>query len=197
VPGRACTPICGDGLVIGGEACDDGNSAGGDGCSRVCQLERRSFDGGDAFFPVCGDGIVTPDEECDCGGGTVPLPRGCVQPNSDSSYGGCTTQCAYGPYCGDGLVSGPEECDTGRVGVVHYGQKGDCTFECTRASYCGDGKLDLDEECDLGDLNGIWLNFVDGGLSPSDSGYVICERDCRIPYYDSVGRRTSPPYPAR
>src|SRR6185503_4188092 len=28
-----CSPICGDGLVRGGEGCDDGNLSGGDGCS--------------------------------------------------------------------------------------------------------------------------------------------------------------------
>ena len=34
VPGRRCVPACGDGMKIGAEQCDDGNTAGGDGCSR-------------------------------------------------------------------------------------------------------------------------------------------------------------------
>ena len=34
-----CTPTCGDKLTVGGEACDDGNTKGGDGCSAVCQVE--------------------------------------------------------------------------------------------------------------------------------------------------------------
>lgn len=33
------TDICGDGVVTGGEQCDDGNLAAGDGCGTTCQLE--------------------------------------------------------------------------------------------------------------------------------------------------------------
>jgi cysteine-rich repeat protein len=33
------TDTCGDGVVTGGEQCDDANLAAGDGCSAVCQLE--------------------------------------------------------------------------------------------------------------------------------------------------------------
>ncbi|MGB3717449.1 MAG: M4 family metallopeptidase, partial [Candidatus Promineifilaceae bacterium] len=32
-------PICGDGILDLGESCDDGNSADGDGCSSICQVE--------------------------------------------------------------------------------------------------------------------------------------------------------------
>ncbi|MDF2694784.1 MAG: Multiple EGF-like-domain protein 3 precursor, partial [Labilithrix sp.] len=32
-------PTCGDGIVSGVEACDDGNVADGDGCSKTCTLE--------------------------------------------------------------------------------------------------------------------------------------------------------------
>ena len=34
--GSACDPICGDGLVKGNEACDDGNTDNLDGCSSTC-----------------------------------------------------------------------------------------------------------------------------------------------------------------
>lgn len=33
------TPVCGDGLVTHDEACDDGNTARGDGCSARCEIE--------------------------------------------------------------------------------------------------------------------------------------------------------------
>jgi len=37
-----CTePICGDGLVLGDETCDDGGTSGGDGCSNACQREAN------------------------------------------------------------------------------------------------------------------------------------------------------------
>ena len=51
-------PICGNGAVAMPEECDDGNLAGGDGCSATCILE------GD---PTCGDGRVWLGEECDDG----------------------------------------------------------------------------------------------------------------------------------
>jgi cysteine-rich repeat protein len=35
----ACTPICGDGLLVCSEVCDDGNGKAGDGCSPACLVE--------------------------------------------------------------------------------------------------------------------------------------------------------------
>ncbi|MGH0034192.1 MAG: DUF4215 domain-containing protein [Myxococcota bacterium] len=32
-------PVCGDGFLTGGEVCDDGNTASGDGCSNACETE--------------------------------------------------------------------------------------------------------------------------------------------------------------
>ena len=34
-----CVTVCGDGIVAGDEACDDGNSDGGDGCDARCRVE--------------------------------------------------------------------------------------------------------------------------------------------------------------
>lgn len=48
---------CGNGGVEGTEACDDGNTQDGDGCSSACTIEPA----------VCGDGVVQSDEECDDG----------------------------------------------------------------------------------------------------------------------------------
>jgi cysteine-rich repeat protein len=45
-------PVCGDGLLDSTEACDDGNTEDGDGCSAECTL------------PVCGDGLAEPGELC-------------------------------------------------------------------------------------------------------------------------------------
>jgi cysteine-rich repeat protein len=36
----ACHEICGDGLRVGAESCDDHNQAPGDGCSDLCQVEE-------------------------------------------------------------------------------------------------------------------------------------------------------------
>ena len=46
-------PVCGDGIVEGDEACDDGNLDDGDGCEADCTLT-----------PACGDGQYSPGEIC-------------------------------------------------------------------------------------------------------------------------------------
>ena len=88
---------CGDGVIVAGEACDDGadNGAGYGRCKADCTLGPR-----------CGDGIVQIDAEvCDAGANAV-------------TYGGaradvCAPGCSFAPYCGDGLVSNGESCDKG------------------------------------------------------------------------------------
>jgi cysteine-rich repeat protein len=52
--GEAVDSLCGNGEVDGGEQCDDGNTASGDGCSAGCQDEGE-----------CGDGVRNTGEECD------------------------------------------------------------------------------------------------------------------------------------
>ena len=45
-------PRCGNGVLQSGEQCDDGNAAGGDGCSVTCEIERETTDCGDAAASV-------------------------------------------------------------------------------------------------------------------------------------------------
>ncbi len=102
---------CGDGVVVAGEACDEGasNGAGYGHCTEGC-----------ALGPRCGDGIVQAGEEvCDAGADAV-------------TYGGdradvCGPGCRFAPYCGDGLVSDGEGCDRGAAN----GQAGsNCSITC-------------------------------------------------------------------
>ncbi len=51
----ACTPRCGDGVLLG-EACEDGNNLGGDGCSPTCTVES----GFTCARPPLGDRIAVP-----------------------------------------------------------------------------------------------------------------------------------------
>jgi fibro-slime domain-containing protein len=96
--------------------------------------------------PRCGDGIVNGNEVCDEG-----------TKNSDTTYGGCTTECKKGPFCGDGKVDSAfeEECDDG-VNIGTYNTPGACAPGCKKAHYCGDGKVDsaFGEQCDDGPDNG-------------------------------------------
>jgi fibro-slime domain-containing protein len=54
--GGGCTTKCGDGLILGAEACDDGNAVSGDGCSSDCKVE----DGFTCAQPALGDSMVVP-----------------------------------------------------------------------------------------------------------------------------------------
>ena len=67
--------MCGDGVVQPGEACDDGNTSDGDGCSAACEVEcgfacEKKSEGLRIFSTCtrhCGDGVVQWElgEECD------------------------------------------------------------------------------------------------------------------------------------
>ena len=67
--------VCGDGIIQGGEQCDDGNDVPNDGCTNACAT------------PACGDGIVQVGEQCD-DGNDVP---------TDACASGCKNAA-----CGDG-----------------------------------------------------------------------------------------------
>lgn len=130
-----CAPKCGDGVVAGGEVCDDGVNDGSYGsCSSTCQRG-----------PYCGDGIVQAgNETCDDG----------VNLTTYSATGkpGCAPGCKASAYCGDGHVDSMagEECDSG--GAANAGGYGQCDSSCHRGSRCGDGVLDDNEVCDDGNL---------------------------------------------
>jgi cysteine-rich repeat protein len=123
VPGKRCTPKCGDGVLIGGETCDDGNSISGDGCSSTCQTEPGATCttlGKACVRSVCGNGIVEVGEICDLGA------------KNGLFYGdgmGCSKTCTKEPICRD---------STG------HNQACNAT--------CGDGNLDPGETCDDGNL---------------------------------------------
>lgn len=72
--GSACLSVCGDSLIVKGEACDDGNNKGGDGCSSACAVEAGWVcdTPGTPCRPRCGDKLKVGAEECD-DGNTVPL----------------------------------------------------------------------------------------------------------------------------
>ncbi len=92
---------CGNGTLDAGETCDDGNAAGGDGCSASCQTE------------FCGDGVVNNVAET------------CEPPNTNTCNATCT---ARQPTCGDGFVTAPEACDDGNV-IDGDGCSSTCEFE--------------------------------------------------------------------
>jgi cysteine-rich repeat protein len=145
-------PVCGDGVLDDGEACDDGNTAPEDACSHLCTL------------PACGDGVVQRGEECDagadngpgkaclaacvantCGDGDLGPGEGCDDGNTVDADD-CSATCAL-TTCGDGIVNMGEACDDANEVDTDA-----CTATCTLAA-CGDGFAQPGEECDVGSDN--------------------------------------------
>jgi fibro-slime domain-containing protein len=109
--------VCGDGFIDPGEACDDSNTVGGDGCALDCKAIEANFvcptPGAKCVSTmICGDGILQGTEQCDDG-------------NTSVKVDGCTATCMLDPgwvcplpgtacnaaKCGDGIKAGSEECD--------------------------------------------------------------------------------------
>jgi len=72
------TPVCGDGVRVGNEECDDSGVTDGDGCSSTCTVEcgfkcswgstsaRASNESApDVCLSTCGDGLRATNEDCD------------------------------------------------------------------------------------------------------------------------------------
>ena len=79
-------PVCGDGDVIG-EACDDGNTTAGDGCSTTCTVEAgwQCTGSPSTCTAICGDGLVRDGEACDDGNSTA----------GDGCSAACTVESGY------------------------------------------------------------------------------------------------------
>ena len=60
---------CGNGILEGTEACDDGNTTPSDGCTNDCKIEPgwSCLEPGVRCQPKCGDGLQTGGEACDDG----------------------------------------------------------------------------------------------------------------------------------
>lgn len=83
IVGVRAAPVCGNGVVEEGEACDDGNRVDGDGCEATCQPTPE---------PMCGNGILEGMEACDDGN----LLGG------DGCEADCTVSLDEEPLCADG-----------------------------------------------------------------------------------------------
>ena len=175
-------PACGDGEINlePPEACDDGNSLPGDGCSGACVVEPY-FECPTPGQPCastihCGDGVVGPGEACDdanqadgdgCAADCHKVERG-------YSCRLAGVPCVRVYTCGDGVVDPNEGCDDGNV-AVGDGCSPRCRIEdgfkcagnpstCT-ATTCADGVREGAESCD------------DGNQIPFDGCSVTCKAE--------------------
>jgi fibro-slime domain-containing protein len=175
--------ICGDGTLEGTEACDDGNTVGGDGCSADCTTVEPGYNcprAGGACSPVakeiCGNGILEAGEYCDDGNSVSS--DGCSADCKVESGFTCPSAgkaCVAIARCGDGKVDylRGETCDDGNI-IGLDGCSASCTIElgwscdntgqsqvppvaskCTNTTKCGDKKISGAETCDDGNtVNG-------------------------------------------
>ena len=126
-----CDEVCGDDLITPSEACEDGNSVGGDGCFN-CQAEvgwtcsnTDLTSATNECTEICGDDILVGVETCDDGGlgGCYNTCAG-ESPGYDCYPSGLGSDCTT--VCMDGIHVGDEQCDDGDTNNVNG-----CTNSCT------------------------------------------------------------------
>ncbi len=170
--------VCGDSVWNEGEACDDGNTDNGDGCSSTCMVEYGYVCKGNVCKPTealetCGNGVIDEGEACDDGNSVSG--DGCMSNCLliESGYecppaGGACSLKQEPPVeekviCGDSKIGGTETCDDGnnkpgdgcsRTCEVEFGYEcltpgAPCTLKINEGG-CGDKVLDNGEGCDDG-----------------------------------------------
>ncbi len=167
---------CGDGVVFGDEACDNGpqnqtywpGGAPADACSEACDL----------VFQRCGDAIQNPAEACDNGTNNDPAHTP-TPPAADA----CAQNCLAVRFCGDATLDAAdgETCDSGPQNQTYWPEvpparacSGACdsTFE-----WCGDAKQNGPEVCDNGQNQ-------DPAYSPTiPAAPTPCAATCTLPRF--------------
>ncbi len=178
----ASGPACGDGEINldPPEACDDGNSLPGDGCSGTCVVEPYNIcetPGQPCVSTIiCGDGEIGPGEACDDGNATAG--DGCSDRCNLVETGyvcrDAGTPCTRVFLCGDGVTDPNEGCDDGNL-LDADGCSARCRLEtgfkcegdpivCTPTT-CGDNIREGAESCD------------DGNQDPFDGCSATCQAE--------------------
>jgi fibro-slime domain-containing protein len=210
----SCSSVCGDGIVVAGEACDLGSHINGTmtPCTTpgVGNCVSNNTGSGTAYGscssdckvrgPFCGDHIVNGTEQCDDGTNLTTY--------GNHSSTACAPGCVFAPYCGDGTTTSPEQCDDGSKN----GTGGDsCDTNCSLVAHCGDGIVNGSEQCDDGANNGVagdkcsatcTLLCGNGTLDPGEAcdlgsgmnvgGYGGCNPNCTLAAHCGDGIKNGP-----
>ena len=147
---RSCRkPVCGNGAVESGEACDDGNQVGNDGCSASCQPDDDSRTPGDdrAGYVSCDSALSGHSMTCGPGFGCCPDPTNVPEgPVCGATRADCGFVMAFIVLC-----DGPEDCSAGTpCSVTRTGQICGSGYYgvCHKDSDCPDGQAcDTNGEC--------------------------------------------------
>ncbi len=153
--------LCGDGVRSPTEACDDGNTSDGDGCSAACASETRCGNNQKQAGEACDDGNIVSGDGCSadcnsneqCGNGIVDFQVG-EQCDDSNTVGGdaCAANCDAVPSCGNGTVNSHEQCDDS-----NQNNWDGCQSNCTEDVTFGVGALSVSESTVGCDLNGDFL----------------------------------------
>jgi len=138
---NTCSSLCGDGILVSTEQCDDHNTANGDGCSANCTIEPKYY---------C-TGVINSTSAClSC----LPLCLTCT--NSSSCNGcevgytynstNCTIDCSPIKYCTLCDFSNGLTCTSCLIGYYPNGNLSSCFYTC------GDGIRVAEEQCDDGNV---------------------------------------------
>ncbi|MFK7986787.1 MAG: DUF4215 domain-containing protein [Sandaracinaceae bacterium] len=166
-----CEPAltCGNGALEAGEACDDGNTSGGDGCSSACRIETGEPCGGGGAAS-CASGVCDTTGGapgvCEaagaCGNAVLDAGEGCDDGGTEAGDG-CNAVCQVenGVACNDIApgATGAASCASGLCDV-----SGGAPGVCEATLVCGNNSLEAGEGCD------------DGGVAPLDG----CDANCQI-----------------
>jgi fibro-slime domain-containing protein len=171
--------VCGDSMRGITEACDDGNTLDGDGCSAGCDVEpgfRCPPVAGPCRRVLCGDRLLEAPERCD--DGNVDSGDGCSSACEVERGWTCPIAgvACRAERCGDGVRAGFEQCDDGNADSGD-GCDAECRLEegyfcpapgaaCARA-VCGNGAIEGLEQCD------------DGNVRPFDGCDPFCRNEPR------------------
>ena len=196
------TAACGDGALDPGETCDDGNTAGGDGCTANCRQIEQNFTCPTAGSPCvstirCGDRTIAGTETCDDGNTTSGDGCGANCKLEDGWACPVMGVLCEAAKCGDSIVAGTETCDDGNDKAsdgcdaschLEDGYACDTPGAACKKTNCGDGKREGSERCDDGnhDLGDGCTPFCqlepncDSGActSPCGDGIKFKDEDC-------------------
>ena len=155
--GGTCQPNnqCGNSVVESGEACDDGNTSGGDGCSATCLKEdgETCTDDPECQSGICDNGICEPADVC--GNSVVESGEACDDGNTVAGDG-CSATC---------LKEDGQPCDDDT-----QCQSGECAGE---PQVCGGTDTDRDGVRDIYDLdddNDGLLDTIEGAPARDTDG---------------------------
>lgn len=137
-----CSSLCGDGILVIIEQCDDGNLVNGDGCSSNCTIEPTYY---------C-TGTINSTSLCS---NCQPNCLNCSNNNScsvcDTGYTfnstNCTIDCSSITYCVSCFFSAGVSCTDCLIGYYANSSGSSCYYTC------GDGIKVTEEQCDDGNLN--------------------------------------------